>query len=271
MRALWVLGAVGSTLLSAALIASCSSDESSTNTGGSDASADAAQTDSGGNPPDAQVGPAPLTAADKPDVTPCPSQDIVKDAAQFAPFHEALKNGAITYLDVPFDGADPDIYKKKCGADGFWNPADNTNELPLGAPPPTFADIVIDGNSGICADGFAQLGQDEGFPAAGTYRKELKVAHQGATYHARIRLSSSGPASGKKFADEGVSGKSDIETALKYEINGQAVVHDDVWKTGIDALKADGTAYPGFEFKANKPDGSPLITSTVEFICVSKS
>ena len=53
-----------------------------------------------------------MTAADKPDVAPCGTQDALTSAADFGTLKTAMTTGTITYLDIPFDGADPDIYSR---------------------------------------------------------------------------------------------------------------------------------------------------------------
>jgi hypothetical protein len=93
-----------------------------------------------------------LTAADKPDVAPCPTGDTLANDTLLGQLKTAATTGTITYLDIPFDGADNDIYKKKCGIDGFWDPTKNTDSIPVpGGSIPTILNVVQQGNAGICA------------------------------------------------------------------------------------------------------------------------
>lgn len=215
----------------------------------------------------------PLETADQSGVAPCPNQDILTDPNQLAELKNAIQNGTFVYLDVPFDGGDPDILLKKCGFEGFWNPADNIDPvapmdvfIPL---PVTIQSLFQTGNAGICTTNFVNFGLDEGFPRAGVYRKEVKVSHAGSTWHTRLRFTISGTAAGNSFASEGIStfGGDDIANLI-YEVNGKVVPHADVL-TEVYALHAPS---PGAHIDVRKTALGPIVwTADVEFICATKS
>jgi len=221
------------------------------------------------NPPPGGGGGAPvLTAADMPGVAPCPNQGILTDAAQFADFQTALLNGTFLYLDVPFNGADLDIFKKKCGLGAFWDPADNVDEIAPLATPVTIADLLVFGNAGICAAGFdnGSFGTGEGFPVAGTYRKEIKVTHLGTTYHVRLRVTVTGPAAGDTFASRGITVPADITGTLSYEIDGAVEPHATVLPALATALASpDSTVMLDV---LDGPGGNLLVSAQIEVICV---
>lgn len=148
-----------------------------------------------------------LAAADRGNVTPCPDQMVLTDAGLFADFVDGLQNGTFLYLDVPFDAGDAAIFRKKCGLGSAWDPADNTNEVAPAVTPVTITTLFTTGNAGICAEGFDNdsFGTGEGFPVAGTYRKEFKVNSGGTTWHVRVRIKIEGSAAGNTFADEGIA------------------------------------------------------------------
>lgn len=219
-----------------------------------------------------------LTAADEPNVTPCPDQAILTDATELASLKTALGQGAILYLDVPFDANDPNIFKKKCGLEGFWDPADNVDEIApatLGLDPAniTLADLFESGNAGICADGFTftSFGTGEGFPTAGVYRKEIKVTHMGSTYHLRFRVTTSGTSAGNTFVSENID-INDIRSNLTYKIDGTTIVHANLFDEAINALSASSNAVPSFTLTVHETGAGPAVfTADVEVICVSKS
>lgn len=209
-----------------------------------------------------------LTAADMPGVSPCPNQAILTDAALFTDFRTALLNGTFLYLDVPFDAGDLDIFKKKCGLDAFWNPADNVDEVAPLSVPVTVSDLFLNGNAGICATGFdnGSFGTGEGLPAAGTYRKEFKVAHLGTTYHVRTRVSVIGASAGAKFADLGILVPDDLENTLGYEVDGNAVPHANVLTAIAGALQSpDATVVLDVY---DTPGGTLLLSALIEVLCV---
>ena len=206
-----------------------------------------------------------LAAADKPAVTPCPGQALLTGGAAWGTLQTALKTGTLSYLDVPYNASDADILKKKCGLDSYWNPTDNVDSIPVTGTP-TIANVLITGNGGICSQGFQSFGQDDGFPVVGTYRKELKAASGGKTYHVRARISASGSAAGKKFKDLGLT-TSSVKTALTYKVNGTATTHDDVWPALLDAMSAPAPAATLDVAQA----GASVFTAKVELICASES
>ncbi|MCG7905570.1 MAG: hypothetical protein JAY95_03475, partial [Candidatus Thiodiazotropha taylori] len=214
-----------------------------------------------------------------PDVTPCPMQDILTDSTAIAALRSALSSGTLLYLDVPFNGSDSDIYRKKCGLEGFWNPADNSAEISLSsigldpANAPNVTDLVLFGNAGICADGFnnSSFGVGEGFPVAGTYRKEIKASHQGTTYHLRFRAVVSGTSAGNTFSSEGITPSTGLST-LVYHVNGVETDHDGVFAALVNAMSASSSAAPGATIEVRKSAGGAVIfTAAVEVICVSSS
>ncbi|MEW8469629.1 MAG: hypothetical protein AB2637_13940 [Candidatus Thiodiazotropha sp.] len=220
-----------------------------------------------------------LQTADNPNVTPCPLQDILTDATAIGALRTALESGTLLYLDLPFNGSDSDIYRKKCGLEGFWNPADNINEISLSsigldpATAPNITNLVLFGNAGICADGFnnSSFGSGEGFPVAGTYRKEIKAAHQGTTYHLRFRAVVSGSSAGNTFASEGITPATDLST-LVYSVDGVVTPHDDVFSAIVTAMSASTSSAPGATVEVRMSAGGAVIfTAAIEVICVSAS
>ncbi len=220
-----------------------------------------------------------LQDADKPAVDPCPAQNILTDPTAMAALKQALASGTLIYLDVPFNGSDPDIYGKKCGFENSWNPADNTDQVTLAnigldpADGPSITNLVLFGNAGICSNGFtnSSFGIGEGFPKAGTYRKEIKVAFQGATYHIRFRALASGSSAGNTFANEGITPSTDL-SGLVYHVNGSETAHDDVFPALVAALSAGSNAAPGATVDVRKTQGGPVIfTTVIEVVCVSSS
>lgn len=212
-------------------------------------------------------GPA-LTAADLPGSAPCPNQTILTDAGMFASFQTALLNGTFLYRDVPFNGADPDIYKKKCGLGAFWNPAANTNEIaPVGVPV-TIADLFVSGNAGICATGFnnGSFGTGEGFPVAGTYRKEFKVSHMGTTYLVRVRVTVTGVAAGNTFASRTLAVPADLQNTVGYEVDGTAQMHANVLPAIANALQSPDASVMLDILDA--PGGNLLLSALIEVLCV---
>ncbi|MEW8508526.1 MAG: hypothetical protein AB2598_17665 [Candidatus Thiodiazotropha sp.] len=241
-----------------------------------DGNGDGSSGDGGG---DTISGNLVLQTADSPGVTPCPTQDILTDASAISALRTALESGTLVYLDLPFNGSDSDIYRKKCGLEGFWNPADNVNEISLSnigldpATAPNITNLVLFGNAGICADGFnnSSFGVGEGFPVAGTYRKEIKAAHQGTTYHLRFRALVSGSSAGNTFTAEGITPATDLST-LVYSVDGVVTSHDEVFSAIVSALSASTSSAPGARVEVRMNAGGAVIfTAVIEVICVSTS
>jgi hypothetical protein len=209
-----------------------------------------------------------LNAADMPGVSPCPNQAILTDAAQFATFQTALQNGTFLYRDVPFNGADPNIFVKKCGLGAFWDPAESTDEIAPPSVPVRLADLFQFGNAGICAAGFdnGSFGTGEGLPVAGTYRKEFKVAHLGTTYLVRARVTVSGPSAGATWASLGIAVPADLENTLGYEVDGTPSLHDDVLTDIAAALQSPDASVTLDVF--DMPGGGALLSAVIEVICV---
>lgn len=192
-----------------------------------------------GESPNLPSGPVGLLAADMPTVMPCPSQDVLTDTPKLDLLKAAIRQGALLYLDVPFDINDPLIIKKKCGFENSWNPVDNTDEIPPAQSPVTLSDLFLSGNAGICAAGFttSSFGLGEGFPEAGTYRKEFKAALMGVTYHVRLRVTVSGSSAGNTFRSEGIAVPGDIQNTLIYEVDGATTAHADLLDTVATAFR----------------------------------
>ncbi|HEX6885434.1 MAG TPA: hypothetical protein VF530_18810 [Planctomycetota bacterium] len=207
-----------------------------------------------------------LTPADQPGVSPCPNQTILTDAAEFATFQAALLSGTFLYRDVPFNGADPDIFVKKCGLGAFWDPADNTDEIAPAMVPVTLSDLFVTGNAGICSTGFANFGADEGLPQAGIYRKEFKVTNGGVTYLVRVRVTVAGAFAGDTWTSLGIAVPADLENTLGYEVDGTAVLHDDVL-TEISSAIASPDVTTTLEV-FDTPGGTSLLTALIEVLCV---
>ncbi len=228
----------------------------------------------GEDPPQDTAQMTSLSAADQPAVAPCPNQDILANATEFDALRTAILQGTLLYLDVPFDGNDPSIIKKKCGFESFWNPADNVDEVPPPQMSVTIADILTAGNAGICATGFtvSSFGVGEGFPEAGVYRKEFRAAFMGMTYHVRLRVTVSGTSAGNTFAAEGITVPDDIQNTLVYEVNGTPTPHNDVLSAVVNAFTASSTAAPSVVLNIRRSVSTPVILSAnVEIICVAKS
>ncbi len=219
-----------------------------------------------------------LGAADQPAVGPCPTQAVLTDQTELDALKTAMTTGAVTYLDIPFNGADPDIYKKKCGLEGFWNPVNNVNEVspgPLGITAITIAQLLNFGNSGICSDGFnnASFGVDEGFPVAGVYRNEHKAMLGNTTYHLRWRATTSGTAAGESFADLGLTysgAGNDVENTLVYEVNGAVTPHADVYAAMVNAMTVVAGDAPSATLVV-KQGSTAIFQVVLEFICVTKT
>ncbi len=249
------------------LLTACGgSDSDSDNDSGSSSSSSSGS--SGGS------GTLTLLASDKPNVSPCPSNAILTDANELAALKNALKTGTLRHLDLPFSASDPDNLVKKCGLDGFWDPAAHTDEVePSGAV--TLSLLVGTHNAGICSAGFANpagFNDDIGFPQTGTYHSEFKVVDSGMTWHGRIRYTASGTSAGKTFISEGISVPGDIDNTLVYEVNGVVTAHSDVFNAIVDTLTASTTDAPSATLAIRPGTGEAVIfTGLLELICVEKS
>ncbi len=216
-----------------------------------------------------EEGSAPtLAAADLPGVSPCPGQTILTDAAEFTTFQAALLNGTFLYLDVPFDGGDADIYRKKCGLGANWDPADNVDEIAPANVPATISDLFVFGNAGICAEGFnnGSFGTGEGLPVAGVYRKEFKVTNAGTTYLVRTRITVAGASAGDTFASLGITVPDDLEDTLGYEVDDVDTDHDDVLTAIASALESPEASVMLDVF--DMPGGTLLVSAAIEVLCV---
>lgn len=220
----------------------------------------------------APSGPPPLEEDDFPDVSPCPNQDLLTDAAAFSDLQEALTDGMIVYLDVPYDAQDPEIFDKKCGRPGAFDPAIYVDEIsPFMAGDPDLSDIVMFQNGGICADGFdnTSFGTGDGFPTAGEYRKEFRAAYMDSSYELRARIEASGSAAGDTFADQGI-GPNGTED-LVYEVDGVEVNESELWDELINAMSASGDSLPTVELGVRlDADSDVVFTSVIELICAEE-
>jgi hypothetical protein len=221
---------------------------------------------------DAMSSPPTLTDADKPTVMPCPDQDILTDETELALMQDALTTGAVLFLDVPFNGSDPDNFKKKCGFNNFWNPASNLNEVSpasVGMTSITLAQLLTNGNAGICTSGSTPSNFISGFPSEGTYRGELKFSKGGSTWHMRMRGAVTGSIAGKTFAAEGVSVPSDIENTLEYRLDGVVTPHNDLFSNLVNAFTASAGKVALSVSKS--AGGDAVMGIDVEMICVTKN
>ena len=117
-----------------------------------------------------------------------------------------MTSGVLLHSDIPFSSSDSNIYKEKCGLEGFWDPTKATALIPPATSIPELASLFApssDGNAGICAGYTAQGTSTDGFPAAGTYRIQFHAAYQGETYVVRARATVSGSAAGQSFVAAG--------------------------------------------------------------------
>jgi len=217
------------------------------------------------------AGLPPLTSVDFPGVTPCPTTAMLTDATALAALKTALKMGTITYHDLPFDGADTNIYRKKCGLEGHWNPADNVDRIPsLSATPELVSLLGSSGRSGICASYAAPGASNDGFAAAGVYRKQFQTAYMGTTYVLRTRVTVSGTAAGSTFAAQTVTytgATNDVNSTLIYEVNGVAAAYATLWNTLVDAYAATTSAYPSVTLDVKKSAGPTIWSAKIELIC----
>lgn len=229
------------------------------------------------NNDDATIVPATsgptLTAADKNTVTPCPNQDILTDATELAALKDALLTGALSFRDVPFVNT-PNIFKQKCGLEGFWDPANNTDEITpafAAMSANTLSQLVQFGRAGICSTNAIPPDTitDTGFPVAGIYRGEIKAAKGGSTWHLRYRGTASGSSAGNSFAAETIIVPGDIESTLEYKVNGTVTAHDGLLAAIVNAASTSGVA---ILLEVSKTAGGATVFSmSIELICVTKS
>lgn len=212
-----------------------------------------------------------LTAADKDSVAPCPNQAIFADATELAALKDALLTGTLSFLDVPFNGADADNFKKKCGFETFWDPANNSNEVAssiLGGPV-TLSSLLLNGNAGICTANSSPMNFITGMPAAGTYRGEIKAAKGGSTWHLRMRGTVSGSSAGNTFLSEAISVPADIENTLEYKVNGVVTTHNNLLAAIVGAANTAGD--PILFEVASTTGGATVLSISIELICVTRS
>ena len=212
-----------------------------------------------------------LTDDDRPSTSPCPNQDVLKDAGELASFRDAVLTGALAFRDVPFSSGDPDNFKKKCGFEEFWDPAANTKDvspMSVGITSVNISQLLNNGNAGICATGSSPSNFLSGFPQAGVYRTEFKAAKGGTNYLVRLRSTVSGSAAGNEFLTESISGD-DIENNVQYRVNGKVAKHDNVLTAMLNALTPSGDAVQLDVLRSG--GGDVILSVAVEVICVAKS
>ncbi|MEW8153608.1 MAG: hypothetical protein AB2794_01280, partial [Candidatus Thiodiazotropha endolucinida] len=106
---------------------------------------------------------------------------------------------------------------------------------------------------------------------AGTYRKEIKAAHQGTTYHLRFRAVVSGSSAGNTFTSEGITPSTGLRTLI-YSVDGAETPHDGVFSALVNAMSASTSAAPGATIEVRKSAGGAVVyTAIIEVICVSTS
>ncbi len=258
---------------STALI-SCGSNNN--NGSATDGSSSSGSSSSGSSSSSSSGGPAntppALTAADLESIAPCPNQSILTNATELDALKQALLTGAVSFRDVPFNGADADNFKKKCGLDGFWDPANNTNDVApasVGITKIGISQLLTNGNAGICSAGAMPTNNLTGFPVAGTYRTEIKAADGPSTWHLRLRSVVSGSSAGNEFGAESIAVPADIENTVEYKVDGVVTVHDDVFGAIVNAATTSGDA---ILLEVSKSAGGPVVFSIlIELICVTKS
>lgn len=237
-------------------------------TGGETSAGTAGEAGGDGGP----SGPIDLSSDDFPEDGPCPSQDLLTDEDAFAALKAALTDGSIVYMDVPYDGGDSAIFDKKCGRPGAFDPAIYVNMVPVTGGDPDLSDIVDFQNGGICADGFdaSSFGSGEGFPSAGTYRKEFRAALEGTTYQLRARMQASGSEAGSIFSDAGLSHPGAADE-LVYEVNSTEVDEADLWDELVNGMTASGTSLPAVTLDVSTDTGEdPVFTTVIELVCAAE-
>jgi hypothetical protein len=265
-------------VLASIFLVSCGSSNNNNNSsaGTSDGGGSSSSGSSSGGSGSSSGGPVDtppvLTAADQDSVAPCPSQSILTDAPELDALKQALLTGAVAFLDVPFDSTDADNFKKKCGLEGFWDPANNVNEVTpanVGITKIGISQLLTNGNAGICSTGALPTNNITGFPAAGTYRTEIKAADGPSMWHLRFRTVVSGSSAGNEFAAESIAVPADIENTLEYKVSGTVTAHDDVFTAIVNALSTSGSAIP---LEVSKSAGGPSVfSSSLELICATKN
>ena len=227
---------------------------------------------------DAAAGPLGLTCADFPGVAPCPNQALLSDATKLAALKAALTSGALVLENDDFDGGDPDIYKVVCGREGYWDPSHATTLIPPATPVPILASLFApspDGYAGVCASFMAWSAAGDGFPAAGTYRKQVRATYGGQTYTVRARYTASGTAAGQTFVAAGLSdadyyASTDVAAELVFQVNGTTVPEATVWPSLVSAFASSTTTFPTATLAVKESASGPAIwTGTFDLLCAS--
>lgn len=213
-----------------------------------------------------------LTAGDFPGVTPCSDRDTLTNDADFA---AALAAASQVMFTVNFSQFDTNGFPEICGlsdddntlapADIPWDPA-AMNEVRLCNEMSGLADFtqffaaITPNGSDLCQTTTAFGG--EGFPRAGTYRKDYCVESGQDSYAARVRKTISGPQADADYTTAGVT-TSDVRVC-----NGNTLIATD------SAARAFINANPGgFTITLRDSDcssGAELLTVQLEIICIHK-
>jgi hypothetical protein len=263
---------------------STTSSSSSGSTTSSSSSGSTTSSSSSGGPdggPDSGVDAGPtcnatatgygLTCNEFPAVAPCPHQDILKDATMMTALKAALKLGVVQHYDTPFDAANGEIYKEKCGLEGFWNPANDTDRIPPATPIPELASLftpTANGHAGICTTYSAADPSTDGFPHAGVYHMQIGAAYQGQTYLLQVRSTVTGTKAGTSFSSNSLSGP----TALFYSVNGTTAPEATLWNSIVDAFASSTTSFPNASLDmALTSGGASVWNSKVELVCAMQA
>jgi hypothetical protein len=229
---------------------------------------------------DAAVGPLGLTCDDFPGVAPCPDQSMLTDATKLATLQKALASGALELENDPFDSSNPNIYKVVCGLTGYWDPSKATTFIPPATNEPDIASLFApspDGFAGVCANYMAWSVSNDGFPAAGVYRKQLRATYQGQTYTVRLRYTASGSLAGTTWegdhlSDGGYYASSQIAQTMTFQVNGNTVAEPSLWSSMIQAFAASTTSFPSVTLGVKEtPTGPTGWTGKFELLCASAS
>jgi hypothetical protein len=143
------------------------------------------------------------------------------------------------------------------------------NPIPAGLP--DLSTIVDTGNGGICATGFtaASFGTGEGFAAAGSYRKEFRVAYMATTYRIRARMVVSGSSAGHTFSQDAVAFPGGT-ASLVYQVNGATVPENALWGGLVTAMTAAAGSLPTATLTVRKTAADPeIFRADISLICAA--
>lgn len=189
-----------------------------------------------------------LTAADLNTEAPCPNQDLLT-STQFVADIQAATAFSFFYVN----GTNATF----CGFDDNFSVTGET-EVQVTQFSGYDLNALLTGGVGLCGTD----GGQNSLPLAGVYRKDGKFTANGRTYRVRVRVTiAAGDPDilGATLASEGIT---NLETNLKYEINGTEVTEDETFFTNVTA------AMPSATITVKKAsDDSTVLTATVEVIC----